>query len=117
MKQRNDIFVITDELERRFRSSIEGCIPDLIEANDQRDMLGGDPTEEDRDSIYDYAADRAYDTFPNVPHEERNAMAKRIANYFCGEEEIDTTAKFKVAALRHDTRALTQAELHVGEKK
>lgn len=117
MMERNFTHVITESLEIKFRNSIEGCIPDLMLGNDQRDMLGGDPGEDDRDSIYDYAADRAYDTFPNVPHEERNAMAKRIANYFCGEEDISPTAKFKVAALRHDVSALTQVELHVGEKK
>jgi len=85
MMERQLVHVITETLEAEFRNSIEGCIPDLMEAASQGDMLySREPDEDFRDNVYDYAADRSYDTFPNVPHEDRTAMAKRIATYFCG---------------------------------
>ena len=114
MMERQSTYVITEELEAEFRISIEGCIPDLMEAagppaHATLEVEDGclvpvqpDPNEGMHDNIYDYAADRAYDTFPNVPHEERTAMAKRIATYYCGQPDPDQTFKVADLATRGD---------------
>ena len=90
MMERSLETFITTAMEAEFRVGIEGCIPDLMMAgNSMNEMLeheDSDPGEEDWDSVYDYAADRAYDTFPNVSQELRTGMAKRVATYYCGEQ-------------------------------
>lgn len=81
--------VITDELRDQFRSYVEGCIPDLMDADGGN--LDSCPTDY-RDNIRDYAGDRACDIFPNASHEERGKLADYVADYYCGtEEEEDST--------------------------
>jgi len=76
--------VISKPEEYRFRSSIEGCIPDLLEADDRL----SDPCPADyRDNLRDYVADRAYDTFPNVPAADRTTLIDSVTDYFCGKED------------------------------
>ncbi len=90
---------ISKALERRFRSDIEGCVPDLIDLSDGHDGYR-DPDESDRDSIHDYVADRSVDAFPNADDTKRREMVKRVVAYFCGEEEEGEDKTFKVADLR-----------------
>jgi len=104
MMERSFETFITTDMEAEFRSSIEGCIPDLMMAggesmNEMLDYEDRDPDESDWDSIYDYSADRACDTFPNVSQELRTALATRAANYYCGPQESDTDEVFKVVGL------------------
>lgn len=75
---------ISKSEEYRFRSSIEGCIPDLIEGDGR--MADPCPSMY-RDDIRDYVADRACDTFPNVPAADRATLVDSVTDYFCGKED------------------------------
>lgn len=70
---------LTSGLENRFRNHIEGIIPDLCELD-----RGCDPTEEDFESVLDYALDTSWGLMPRVPDDERRAMCVRVAKYFTG---------------------------------
>lgn len=64
-----------------YRPKIEGMVPDLADGlDDSEDAL--------RDSIYDYAVDYIYDRHADgATLDQIRAAARKIAEYFCGEEE------------------------------
>lgn len=83
--QRSNATEVTSALRNQFRSAIEGCIPDLIYLEDAPEGgLYRNPDESDRDSIYDYAADRACDLFPNLSEPERFKLVRGTVDHFCG---------------------------------
>lgn len=86
METKQHVQKLTTRLEDRFRSSIEGMVPDLLMGSSEGGVED-EVSSDDFDSIYDYAADKALDVFPNVETLERNAMARRIAIHFCGEQQ------------------------------
>ncbi len=86
--ERTNVTEVTSALRREFRSAIEGCIPDLLDLTEE-DGLCRDPDEDDRDSIYDYVADQACDTFPCIPHADCAKLAREVTDYFCGGVDAD----------------------------
>jgi len=95
--ERSKATEVTSAVRQRFLSFIEGCIPDLIDLSSEGGLYR-DPDETDRDSIYDYAADRASDLFPLIDQEERSKLANYAADYFCGRQEnLDQDEAFPIA--------------------
>jgi len=80
--------VMTHELREQFRSDVEGCIPDLLEADDF--VRPSDY----RDEIHDYAADKACDLFPNIEVTERHKLVDWVVDYYCDKEEGNTQEDF-----------------------
>jgi len=98
--EQSKVTILNANDRRRFRSCIEGCIPDLIDLS-SREGLYRDPDETDRDSIYDYAADRASDLFPMIDEEERRQLVNWVVDDFCGKQEADPNHEdaFPISAL------------------
>ena len=108
--EQNKSYVVTDKLRENFRSSIEGCIPDLIDVGDRT----VDPCPSDyRDNIRDYVGDRSIDMFPNIPDEDRQALIDWVTDYFCGKQEEDD---YPACPCHDHTFAVSDLELSDDDK-
>jgi hypothetical protein len=73
--------VVTEELRHEFRSYIEGCTPDLMEAG------GGlleDSPDDYRDAIHDHAADSSVWLLKGLSDADRRKLVAETVDYICG---------------------------------
>ncbi len=74
--------VLTSSDVEKFRVSVEGCLPDLVEYGDD-----GEERFLDRDVVRDYVGGRAMDCWPHFPAVERTRAIDYVTDYYCGKED------------------------------